>query len=132
MQKKHLTKPKSLMRKALNKLEKGGTSSTWLRAFMENPHLKSIQWWWPESIPLKIRNETRIHTPATYSQHCTGNSSQSIKARKGRQLDWKGRSKTTSVHRWHNPKYRIRSTKILFKQINKFKKSCTRPIHKSQ
>ena len=132
MQKKHPTKPKSHMRKVLNKLEKGGTSSTWLRAFIENPQLKCTQWWWPESFPLKIRNETRIHTPATYSQHCTGSSSQSIKARKGRQPDLKGRNKTISVHRWHNLKYRMRSAKILSQLINKFSKSCTRPIQKSQ
>lgn len=48
--------------KALNKLEKGGISlPTWLRAFTENPQLKSTQWWWL-GIPLKIRNKTRIHS----------------------------------------------------------------------
>ena len=66
------------------------------------------QWWKIESVSPKVSNKTRVPTLTTTMQHSFGSfshSNQSIKRNK-RNSDWKRRSKTLTVCRWHDPLHR--------------------------
>ena len=62
------------------------------------------QWWKSESISPKIRNKIRVSTFTTIIQHSSGSPSYSNHRRKRnkRNPDWKRRSKTLTVCRWHD------------------------------
>ena len=68
------------------------------------------QWWKIESISPKIRNKTRVPTLTITIQPSFGSLSHSNKKRKRNQRnpDWKRRSKTLTVCRWHDPLHRKR------------------------
>ena len=56
------------------------------------------------SVPLKIRNKTRMSAFTSFIQHSTGSPSHSNQTRKKteRHLNWRGRSKTVIIGRGHN------------------------------
>ena len=93
---------------------------------MANPHqtLSSVVKNW-KHFP-KVRNKTRVPTLTTTIHHSSsfGHSNQSRKRDK-RNPDWKRRSKTLTVYRWHdflyieNPKDSIRK---LLELINEYSK----------
>ena len=61
------------------------------------------------SIPLKIRNMTRVSAFTTRIQHSPGSPNHNDQTRRGnkRHPTWKGRSKTSSfIHRWHDSVHR--------------------------
>ena len=66
------------------------------------------QWWKTESISPKVRNKTRVPTLTTTIQHSSGNFGHSNQSRKRnkRNPNWKRRSKTLTVCRWHDPLHR--------------------------
>ena len=74
--------------------------------YMRQTHSKHYpQWWKTESISPKVRNKTRVPTFTTTIQHSFGSFSHSNQSRKRnkRNSDWKRRSKTLTVCRWHDP-----------------------------
>ena len=75
---------------------------------MQHTHSKHPQWWKIESISPKISNQTRVPTLTTTIQHSFGSPSHSSQRRKRnkRNPDWKRRSKTPTVCRWHDLLYR--------------------------
>ena len=76
------------------------------RALMlKNKHYP--QWWKIESISPKVRNKTRVPTFTTTIQHSFGSFGHSNLSRKRnkRNPNWKRRSKTLTVCRWHDPLY---------------------------
>jgi len=82
------------------------------------------QWWKMESISPKVRNKTREPTLTTTIQHSFGSFRHSNQSRKinKRNQNWKRRSKTCTVCRWHdlyieNPKD---STRKLLELINEY------------
>ena len=66
------------------------------------------QWCNTESISPKVRNKTRVPTLTTTIQHSFGSFGHSNQSRKRnkRYSDWKRRSKTLTVCRWHDPVHR--------------------------
>ena len=66
------------------------------------------QWWKTESISSKIRNKTRMSTLTTIIQHSFGSPSHSNQRRKRnkRNTNWKRRSKTVTLCRWHDTIHR--------------------------
>ena len=66
------------------------------------------QWWKVESFSFMIRNKMRFSTLTIPIQHNTRNPSWNNQARKinKRHSNWKGRSKTVFVCRWHDIIYR--------------------------
>ena len=63
------------------------------------------QWWKIESISPKVRNKTKVPTFTTTIQHSFlsfGHSNQSRKRNK-KNPNWKRRSRTLTVCRWHDP-----------------------------
>ena len=66
------------------------------------------QWWKTESIFSKVRNKTRVPTLTTIIQYNFGSFSHSKQRRKRnkRSSEWKRRSKTHTVSRWHDPLHR--------------------------
>ena len=66
---------------------------------------KHPHWWKVESISPRVRNKTRVHALTTTIQHIFGSFSHRNQSRKRnkRNPDWKIRSKTLTVCRWHNP-----------------------------
>ena len=66
------------------------------------------QWWNIESISPKVRNKTRVPTFTTTIQHSFGSFCHSNQSRKRnkRNPNWKRRSKTLTVCRWHDPLHR--------------------------
>ena len=85
------------------------------------------QWAKTINFPLNIGDKTVMSTFTTLIQHSTGSPSQSNQTRRNkRHPNWKGRSKTVSICRWHdivqyikNPKD---STKKLLELRNEFSK----------
>ena len=78
------------------------------------------------NIPLKIRNKTGMSVFTSTIQHSTGSSSQGnlTRRRNKRHLNWKGRSKTAFICRWHDSVHREpqRFHQELLKLINEFSK----------
>ena len=68
----------------------------------------NTQGWKAENISSKNRNKTSMPTLSTFIQHSIGSSRQSNQTRKRnkRNPNWKGRSKTITVCRWHYTIYR--------------------------
>ena len=66
------------------------------------------QWWKIESISPKVKNKTRVLTFTTTIQHSFGSFGHSNQNRKRnkRNPNWKRRSKTLTVCRWHDPLHR--------------------------
>ena len=66
------------------------------------------QWWKIESIFLKVGNKIRVPTLTTTIQHSFGSFGHSNQRRKRnkRNPDWKRRSKSLTVCRWHDPLHR--------------------------
>ena len=62
------------------------------------------QWWKTETISTKIRNETRVSSLATLIQHNFGSPTHGNQRRQRnkRHTNWKRRSKTVTVCRWHD------------------------------
>ena len=61
------------------------------------------QWWKAEKIPAEIRNKTRTSALSTIIQHSNiGSHSNQRRKRNERHPNWKGRSKTITVCRWHD------------------------------
>ena len=79
------------------------------KSYIWQTHSKHYpQWWKIESISPKVRNKTRVPTFTTTIQHSFGSfghNSQSRKRNK-RNPNWKRRSKTLTVCRWHDPLHR--------------------------
>ena len=67
-----------------------------------------LQWWKIESMSPKVRNKTRVPTFTITIQHSFGSFGHSNQSRKRntRNPDWKRRSKTLTLCRWHDPLYR--------------------------
>ena len=63
------------------------------------------QWWKIRSISTKVRNKTRVPTLTIIIQYSFGSFSHSNhrRNRNKRNPDWKRRSKTLTVCRWHDP-----------------------------
>ena len=61
-----------------------------------------------QAFPVKIGNKTRVPTLTSLIQHSTGSNSNSnqIEKRNKMQPNWKGRSKTVFICRWHNTVHR--------------------------
>ena len=79
------------------------------KSHMWETHSKQYsQWWKTESISPKVRNKTRVPTLTTTLQDSFGSFSHSNQRRKRnkRNSDWKRRSKTLTVCRWHDPLHR--------------------------
>ena len=68
----------------------------------------TILWWKIESISPKVRNKTKVLTLTTTVQHSFGSFGHSNQSRKinKRNPNWKRRSKTLTVWRWHDPLHR--------------------------
>ena len=66
------------------------------------------QWWKTESISSKIRKKTRMSTLTTIIQHSFGSPSHGNQRRKRnkKNTNWKRRSKTVTLCRWHDTIYR--------------------------
>ena len=65
------------------------------------------QWWKTESISSTIRNKTKMSTLATIIQHSFGSPSHSNQRKINKKnTNWKRRSKTVSVCRWHDTMHR--------------------------
>ena len=76
------------------------------KSYKWQTHSKHYPHWWKiESISPKVRNKTRVPTFTTTIQHSFGHSNQSRKRNK-RNPNWKRRSKTLTVCRWHDPLHR--------------------------
>ena len=79
------------------------------KSYIWQTHSKHyLQWWKIESISPKVRNKTSMPTLNTTIQHrfgSLGHNNQSVKRNK-RNTDWKRRSKTLTVCRWHDPLHR--------------------------
>ena len=76
------------------------------KSYIWQTHSKHYpQWWKTESISHKVRNKTRVPTLTTTIQHSFGSFGHSNQSRKGnkRNPNWKRRSKTLTVCRWHDP-----------------------------
>ena len=95
------------------------------KSYIWQTHSKCYpQWWKTEGISPKVRNKARVPTLTTTIQHSFGSfghSNQSRKRNKGNP-NWKRRSKTLTVCRWHdlyieNPKDSIRK---LLELINEY------------
>ena len=71
-------------------------------------HSKHPQWWETESISSKIRNKTRVPTLTTTIHRSFGSFGHSNQSRKRNKKnpDWKRRSQSLPVCRWHDPLYR--------------------------
>ena len=84
------------------------------------------QWWKTESISPKVRNKTRVPTLTTTIQHSFRSLSHSNQGRKRskKNPDWKIRSKTLTVCRWHDPlpENPKDSTRIFLELINEYSK----------
>jgi len=82
------------------------------------------QWWSTENISPKVRNKTRVPTLTTTIQHSFGSFDHSNQSRKRnkRNPDWKRRSNTLTVCRWHDPLHRNPkdSTRELLELINEY------------
>ena len=67
-----------------------------------------LQWWKIESISPKVRNKTRVPTFTITIQHSFGSFGHINQSRKRnkRNPNWKRRSKTLTVCRWHDPLHR--------------------------
>ena len=79
------------------------------KSHIQQTHNKHYpQWQKIENIFSKIRNKTRVPTVTTASQHTFGSLSHSNQKRKRykRNPDWKRRSKTLTVCKWHNSLHR--------------------------
>ena len=63
------------------------------------------QWWKIESISSKVRNKTKVPTFTITIQHSFGSFGHSNQSRKRnkRNPNWKRRSTTLTVCRWHDP-----------------------------
>ena len=88
------------MIKTPQKLGIEGTYLNTVKAIYDKPNSKHYsQWGKTESIPLKIRNKTRVSTFATVIQHSSGSPNYSNQRRKRnkRNPDWKRRSKALAV-----------------------------------
>ena len=66
------------------------------------------RWWKTETISSKIRKKTRLSTLTTIIQHSFGRFSHSNQRRKRNKMNpnWKRRSKTVTVCRWHDTIHR--------------------------
>ena len=61
------------------------------------------QWWKTETTSTKIRNKTRLPTLTTIIQHSLEVLAMTIREKRNkRSPNWKRRSKTVTVCRWHN------------------------------
>ena len=79
------------------------------KSYIWQTHSKHYsQWWKIESISPKVRNKTRVPTFTTTIQHSFGSFGHSNQSRKRnkRNPNWKRRSKTLTVCRWHDPPHR--------------------------
>ena len=79
------------------------------KSYIWQTHSKHYpQWWKIESISPKFRNKTRVPTFTTIIQHSFGSFGHSSQRRKRntRNPNWKRRSKTLTVCRWHDPLHR--------------------------
>ena len=79
------------------------------KSYIWQTHSKHYpQWWKIETISPKVRNKTRVPTLTTTIHHSFGSLAQSNQSRKRnkRNPDWKRRSKTLTVSRWHDPLHR--------------------------
>ena len=79
------------------------------KSYIWQTHRKHYpQWWNIERISSKVRNKTRVPTLTTTIQHSFGSFSHSNQRskRNKRNPDWKRRSKTLTVCRWHDPLHR--------------------------
>ena len=84
------------------------------------------QWAKTENFPPKIRHKTRVTTFTTSIQHSIGSFGHSNQTRRNkRHTNWKGRSKTVILCRWHENVHEntIDPTKNLFDLINEFGKT---------
>ena len=83
-----------------------GTYPQHNKSYIWQTHSKHYpQWWKIESISPKVSNKTRVPTFTTTSQHSSGSFCHSNQSRKRnkRNPNWKRRSKTLTVCRWHDP-----------------------------
>jgi len=79
------------------------------KSFRWQTHSKHYrQWWKIESISPKDRNKTRLPTFTITVQHSFGSFGHSNQSRKvnKRNPNWKRRSKTLTICRWHDPQHR--------------------------
>ena len=79
------------------------------KSYIWQTHSKHYsQWWKIESISPKVRNKTRLPTLTTTIQHSFGSFGHSNQSRKRnkRNPNWKRRSKTLTICRWHDPLHR--------------------------
>ena len=76
------------------------------RVFSNSKHYP--QWWKIESISPKVKNKTKVPIFTTTIQHSFGSFGHSNQSRKRnkRNANWKRRSKTLTVCRWHDPLHR--------------------------
>ena len=93
-------------------LQKAGIEGIYLniiKSYIWQTHCKHYpQWWKIESMSPKVRNKTRVPTFTTTIQHSSGSFGHSNQSRKRnkRNPNWKRRSKTFTVCRWHDPLHR--------------------------
>ena len=93
-------------------LQKAGIEGTYLniiKAIYNKTHSKHYpQWWKTESISPKVRNKIRMPSLTATIHHSFGSFSHSNQRRKRNKMnpDWKKRSKTLTVCRWHDPLHR--------------------------
>ena len=76
------------------------------KSYIWQTHSKHYpQWWKIESIYPKAKNKTRVSTFTTAFQHGSGRfgHSNQRRERNKRNPNWKRRSKTLTVCRWHDP-----------------------------
>ena len=79
------------------------------KSYIWQTHSKHYPKWWKiQSISPKVRNKTRVTTFTTTIQHSSGSFGHSNQSRKRnkRNPNWKRRSKTLIVCRWHDPLHR--------------------------
>ena len=90
-------------------------------------NLQPTQWAKTTSVPLNIKNKTGMSTFTSLIQHSIGSPSHSNQTRRRNKgsPNWKGRSKTVIIYRWHDTVYIENakdSTKKPLELINEFSK----------
>ena len=104
----HIHNSAAFMIKTLQKMGTEGTYLNIVKATYVSLYKRYSQWWKTESISPKIRNKTRVFTFTSIIQHSYRNPSYSNQRRKRSKMnsDWKRRSKTLTVCRWHDAVHR--------------------------
>ena len=106
--------------KKKNSLERGhrGNLPQNNKGHIQQNHSKRYsQWWKTESISSKIRNKTRVPIITTITLNSFGSPSHDNNRRNKRNPNWKRRSKTVTVYRWHDTRH---ITRKLPEFIDKF------------